>query len=80
MTDVGGGVQRGEGLATARRLIRAAFLEDPGLVATAAQISRLTGIDENAFTSVAAALVGEQFLKQTAHGAFVLNDERPIDS
>jgi hypothetical protein len=57
-------------------LIRAEYLELPGLHLTLPQARRLWGLDEVTSQAVFAALVDARFLKQTRTGAYVLADSR----
>ena len=55
-------------------LIRAEYLEDPGLHLTLPQARRLWGLDEVTSEAVFAALVATRFLRQTRTGAYARTD------
>lgn len=55
-------------------LIRAEYLDMPGLHLTMPQARRLWGLDESSATLLMTALVGAKFLRQTKTGAYVLAD------
>lgn len=55
-------------------LIRAEYLELPGLCLTLPQARRFWGLDEPSTTALFAALVDAGFLRQTRNGAFVRTD------
>ena len=57
-------------------LIRAEYLELPGLHLTLPQARRLWGLDEVTTEAVFAALVDTSFLRRTRAGAYVLADGR----
>ena len=56
------------------RLIRAEYLEIPGLCLTKAQVERFWNIDPLTAESVMGALLDVQFLRRTPRGAYVLDD------
>jgi hypothetical protein len=53
-------------------LIRAEYLEIPGLSLTELQVQRLWGLDPLTSQALLDALVDAQFLKRTADGAYIL--------
>jgi hypothetical protein len=53
------------------RLVRAEFLEMPGLRVTARQARRLWRIDERSCAAVMSALVDARFLAVTRDGSFI---------
>jgi hypothetical protein len=55
-------------------LIRAEYLEIPGLRLTKAQVERLWGLDSVTSEALLAALVDVRFLRRTAHDAYVRAD------
>jgi hypothetical protein len=55
-------------------LIRAEYLEIPGLRLTKAQVERLWGLDSVTSESLLAALVDVKFLRRTEHDAYVRAD------
>ena len=58
---------------TCLRLIRAEYLEMPGLHLTRPQIERLWRLDPHVCDALIDRLVTSGFLRQTARGAFVLD-------
>jgi hypothetical protein len=56
------------------RLIRAEYLEDPGLCLTRAQAQRLWGLDPVTSEALLAALVDVKFLRRTNEDAYVRAD------
>jgi len=56
------------------RLIRAEFLEMPGLRLTRTQAQRLWNLDAKACDAVLSALVNVRFLRRTDNGAYVRAD------
>ena len=56
------------------RLIRAEYLEIPGLSLTKPQVQRLWGLDPVTSEALLAALVDAKFLRCTRHNAFVRAD------
>jgi hypothetical protein len=52
-------------------IIRAEYLEVPGLHLTLAQAQRLWGLDESTSLALLGSLVDVQFLRRTRHGAYV---------
>jgi hypothetical protein len=58
------------------RLIRAEYLEMPGLHLTRPQIRRLWNLDPSVCDSLVETLVSTRFLRTTSHGAYVLNRRR----
>jgi hypothetical protein len=63
-----------ENAATWLRLIRAEYLEMPGLQLTKPQIQRLWRLDPPTCDALVDALVSDQFLRRTRHAAYVLAD------
>jgi hypothetical protein len=59
------------GRADLLRLIRAEYLQMPGLHLTAPQANRLFGLDATSGTAALNALVDANFLKMTRRGAYV---------
>jgi hypothetical protein len=57
------------------RLIRAEYLEMPGLHLTKPQIQRLWRLDSRLCDALLDALVSTEFLKKTPHEAYVLSGE-----
>jgi hypothetical protein len=55
-------------------VIRAEYLEFPGLSLTAPQVQRLWNLDRNTCQCLLDAMVREKFLKQTAHAQYVRAD------
>ena len=55
-------------------LIRAEYLEVPGLHLTLSQASRLWGLDQTTSAALFDALVDAKFLKRTRSGAYVRAD------
>jgi hypothetical protein len=55
-------------------LIRAEYLEIPGLCLTKAQVERLWGLDSVTSEALLAALVDVKFLRRTVHDAYVRAD------
>ena len=55
-------------------LIRAEYLEIPGLRLTKAQVERLWGLDSVTSEALLAALVDVKFLRRTVHDAYVRAD------
>jgi len=53
-------------------LVRAEYLEMPGLHLTKAQMRRLWGLDAEVRDAVVDQLVADHFLRQTAAGGYVL--------
>jgi hypothetical protein len=56
------------------RLIKAEYLEIPGLRLTKPQFERLWGLDPSTSNVVLATLVAHNFLRRTDTGAYVLVD------
>jgi len=56
------------------RLIKAEYLEMPGLCLTPPQVERLWSLDAVTAESVMAALMDVQFVRRTPRGAYVLAD------
>jgi hypothetical protein len=56
------------------QLIRAEYLEIPGLCLTKSQVQRLWGLDTVTSEAVLAALVDVRFLRRTRHDAYVRAD------
>ena len=56
------------------QLIRAEYLEIPGLSLTMQQVQRLWGLDLVTSEAVLAALVEVKFLRRTGHGGYVRAD------
>jgi hypothetical protein len=56
------------------QLIRAEYLEIPGLRLTKAQVERLWGLDSITSEALLAALVDVRFLRRTVHDAYVRAD------
>jgi hypothetical protein len=56
------------------QLIRAEYLEIPGLRLTKPQVERLWGLDALMSEALLAALVDAKFLRRTAHDAYVRSD------
>lgn len=56
------------------RLIRAEYLEIPGLRLTKPQVQRLWGLDPATSDALLSALVGVKFLRRTNHDAYVRAD------
>jgi hypothetical protein len=56
------------------RLIKAEYLEIPGLCLTPPQVKRLWNLDAVTAESVMATLVDVQFVRRTSRGAYVLAD------
>ena len=56
------------------QLIRAEYLEDPGLCLTRAQAQRLWGLDPVTSEALLAALVAVKFLRRTSQDAYVRAD------
>ena len=56
------------------RLIKAEYLEIPGLCLTKPQVERFWNIDPVTAESVMGALLDVQFLRRTQRGAYVLDD------
>ena len=56
------------------QLIRAEYLEDPGLCLTRAQAQRLWGLDPVTSEALLAALVDVKFLRRTSQDAYVRAD------
>ena len=54
------------------RLIRAEYLEIPGLCLTSAQVQRFWNLDTNTTGSLLATLLDVQFLRRTPRGSYVL--------
>jgi hypothetical protein len=52
-------------------LIRAEYLEIPGLHLTRNQVQRLWGLDDLTCNALLEALVGVRFLRQTRTGAYI---------
>lgn len=59
-------------------LIRAEFLEMPGLLLTKEQIQRLWGLDATTCEALLDALVDARFLRRTDAGAYVRFDGGPV--
>ena len=55
-------------------LIRAEYLEIPGLCLTKPQVGRLWGLDDVTSEALLGALIDAQFLRRTATGAYVRAD------
>jgi hypothetical protein len=53
------------------QLIRAEYVESPGLCLTKSQVQRLWGVDPVAAETLLAALVDAKFLRCTRQGAYV---------
>jgi hypothetical protein len=58
---------------TCLRLIRAEYLEMPGLHLTKPQVQRLWRLDPHVCDTLLDRLVTARFLRQTARGAYVLD-------
>jgi len=56
------------------QLIRAEYLEIPGLCLTKTQVERLWGLDSVTSAALLAALVDVKFLRRTVHDAYVRAD------
>ena len=56
------------------QLIRAEYLEIPGLCLTKAQVERLWGLDAITSEALLAALIDVNFLRRTGKGAYVRDD------
>jgi hypothetical protein len=56
------------------QLIRAEYLEVPGLCLTKPQVERLWGLDSVTAEALLAALVDVKFLRRTRHDAYVRAD------
>jgi hypothetical protein len=56
------------------QLIRAEYLEIPGLRLTKLQVQRLWGLDDVAAEAVLSALIDVKFLRRTHQGAYVRAD------
>jgi hypothetical protein len=56
------------------QLIRAEYLEIPGLRLTKAQVERLWGLDSITSEALLAALVDVTFLRRTVYGTYVRAD------
>lgn len=56
-------------------LIRAEYLEIPGLHLTESQVQRLWNLDSVATQTLLSALLDVKFLKRTRHGAYVRADQ-----
>jgi hypothetical protein len=56
------------------RLIRAEYLEIPGLCLTKRQVQRLWGLDPGTSEALLAALVGVKFLRRTGRDTYVRAD------
>jgi hypothetical protein len=56
------------------QLIRAEYLEIPGLCLTKAQVERLWGLDAITSEALLAALLDVNFLKRTRKGTYVRDD------
>ena len=56
------------------RLIRAEYLEVPGLCLTKPQVQRLWGLDPVTSETLLASLVDVKFLRRTRQGAYVRAD------
>jgi hypothetical protein len=52
------------------QLIRAEYLESPGLVLTESQVQRLWGLDPVTSQALLAALLDVKFLRRTRQGAY----------
>ena len=59
-------------------LIKAEYLEIPGLHLTKPQVQRLWGIDTMTCDALLEALVDAQFLRRTHAGAYVRRDGGPV--
>jgi hypothetical protein len=57
------------------RLVRAEYLEIPGLHLTRRQVQRLWGLDDTTCDALLQTLVETRFLRCTQADAYVLNDE-----
>jgi hypothetical protein len=55
-------------------LIRAEYLEIPGLCLTKAQVERMWGLDAVTSEALLGALIDTQFLRRTASGTYVRTD------
>ena len=64
---------RPDGVTDWLRLIRAEYLQMPGLHLTKPQIQRLWGLEPAACDALLDALVDSGFLRRTARGAYVLD-------
>ena len=56
-------------------LIRAEYLESPGLRLTEPQAQRLWGLDSTTCGAILTTLLDLKFLKRTRHGAYVRADQ-----
>ena len=56
------------------RLVRAGYLEDPGLRLTKAQIQRLWGLDANTCDALIHTLVESRFLRRSATDRYARSD------
>jgi hypothetical protein len=56
------------------QLIRAEYLEIPGLCLTKAQVERLWGLDAITSEALLTALIDVKFLRRTGKGAYVRDD------
>jgi hypothetical protein len=57
------------------RLVRAEYLEVPGLNLTEPQVQRLWGLDPVMCGAVLSELLGRNFLKRTRQGAYMRADQ-----
>jgi hypothetical protein len=60
------------------QLIRAEYLEMPGLHLTKEQIQRLWGLDAATCEELLGSLMNARFLRRTPTGAYVLFDDGPV--
>jgi DNA-binding IclR family transcriptional regulator len=56
------------------QLIRAEYLEIPGLCLTKSQVQRLWGLDPDTAETLLASLVDARFLRRTGHDAYLRAD------
>ncbi|PWT84443.1 MAG: hypothetical protein C5B57_04865 [Blastocatellia bacterium] len=61
-------------------LIRAEYLEIPGLHLTKPQVQRMWGLDTMTCDALLDALVDARFLRRTHAGAYVLLDAGPVST
>jgi hypothetical protein len=57
------------------QLIRAEYLEIPGLHLTESQVQRLWGLDQVTSEALLSALLDVKFLRRTRQGAYVRTDQ-----
>ena len=67
--------RREPGVVDWTRLIRAEYLEMPGLHLTNGQVRRLFGLDQVTCDAILGALVDVNFLRRTPQGAYVLSHD-----